>query len=153
MNDNWKNRSEGMQCNACMWYVTKLNHIGRCRRHAPRLDGYPVVFRNDSCGDFKLDERSVKTSFEKHFNTLCSAADEMIRNKQASREDTEVKRGDEYYLAEDGELKKYTRPETEKPRTVEEFAEYQATKKHLPIEEPPDDDDGFLKTMPDKETE
>ena len=33
--------------------------VGRCRRHAPTMNGYPVVFRNDWCGDHKLDETKV----------------------------------------------------------------------------------------------
>lgn len=30
--------------------------FGRCRRHAPSMQGYPAVFGNDWCGDHKLDE-------------------------------------------------------------------------------------------------
>ena len=30
--------------------------FGRCRRHAPTMQGYPAVFGNDWCGDHKLDE-------------------------------------------------------------------------------------------------
>jgi hypothetical protein len=34
--------------------------VGRCRRHAPvSNEGYPVVFPDDWCGDFKLDETKV----------------------------------------------------------------------------------------------
>lgn len=78
--DPWKHRSEGMQCKTCMWYVKKgelqpaswkdadecgfdakrkTKVIGRCRRHAPTMNGYPVVFDNDWCGDHKLDENKV----------------------------------------------------------------------------------------------
>jgi len=60
-NDPWQHRSENMQCASCMWFVGKGtgNHkIGRCRRHAPTMNGYPVVFRDDWCGDHKLDEMS-----------------------------------------------------------------------------------------------
>lgn len=63
--DNWKHRNESMRCKACMWFVVKLgnvlnvsNPIGRCRRHAPTMAGYPVVFADDWCGDHKLDENS-----------------------------------------------------------------------------------------------
>jgi len=68
MNDDpWKHRSSGMHCSSCMWYVEKEKAewskntapIGRCRRHAPSLSGYPVVFENDWCGDYKLDENKV----------------------------------------------------------------------------------------------
>lgn len=33
--------------------------IGRCRRHAPTMAGFPVVFVTDWCGDHKLDEEKV----------------------------------------------------------------------------------------------
>lgn len=71
INDPWKHRSEGMICNTCMWYVEKMKappqedlaavptNIGRCRRHAPTINGYPVVFANDWCGDHKMDENHV----------------------------------------------------------------------------------------------
>lgn len=60
--DPWHGRSEGMKCKTCMWYAKKemrttaLKPIGRCRRHAPTMNGYPVVFETDWCGDHKLDE-------------------------------------------------------------------------------------------------
>jgi hypothetical protein len=38
-----------------MYFVEK-GSLGRCRRHAPTMSGYPVVFKNDWCGDHKLDE-------------------------------------------------------------------------------------------------
>lgn len=41
-----------------MWWVDKsatLNgSLGRCRRRAPTLDGWPAVYRSDWCGDHKL---------------------------------------------------------------------------------------------------
>ena len=87
--DPWAHRSAGMRCSTCMWFVVKelpppsvmllydnlLNappaeqlatvadqprsFVGRCRRHAPKLGGYPVVFSNDWCGDHKLDETKI----------------------------------------------------------------------------------------------
>lgn len=54
--DNWKHRSEGMLCKTCMWYAEKSNKLGRCRKRAPTLNGYPAVFPTDWCGDHKLDE-------------------------------------------------------------------------------------------------
>lgn len=60
--DPWRHRSKRMRCATCMWYVRKdtdspaHNEIGRCRRHAPTMNGYPVVFESDWCGDHKLDE-------------------------------------------------------------------------------------------------
>lgn len=71
-NDPWKHRSAGMQCKTCMWYVEKFpakekmpvegeepRGIGRCRRHAPTMNGYPAVFTTDWCGDHKLDENRI----------------------------------------------------------------------------------------------
>ena len=59
--DPWMHRSDTMVCATCMWFVEKLRfgglgRIGRCRRHAPSMNGYPVVYLNDWCGDHKVDE-------------------------------------------------------------------------------------------------
>lgn len=73
-NDPWKNRSSKMKCKTCMWYAEKIFDfqqtgmvagqtpvapLGRCRRHAPTMTGYPVVFPTDWCGDHKLDETKL----------------------------------------------------------------------------------------------
>ena len=58
--DAWRGRAEGMRCGTCMFCAVKQDTIGRCRRHSPTLNGYPVVFSSDWCGDHKLDE----TKFE-----------------------------------------------------------------------------------------
>ena len=64
--DNWKHRSDGMRCKTCMFFVLKENtadvQVGRCRRHAPTMNGYPVVFTGDWCGDHKLDENAVRSA-------------------------------------------------------------------------------------------
>lgn len=62
--DPWKHRSTGMKCDTCMWFVGKVPLcgpmiLGRCRRHAPTMNGYPAVFVSDWCGDHKLDEGKV----------------------------------------------------------------------------------------------
>lgn len=67
--DPWVHRSAGMRCKTCIWFVSKeptgpLSHngqrvIGRCRRHAPTMGGYPVVYMTDWCGDHRLDENKV----------------------------------------------------------------------------------------------
>ena len=63
--DNWKHRSKGMLCFTCMYFVWKESTIkiypegmgiGRCRRHAPTMNGWPVMREGDWCGDHKLDE-------------------------------------------------------------------------------------------------
>lgn len=72
--DRWIHRGKHMNCGTCMWYVPKaplpggpdsdVNAIaepllGRCRRHAPTMSGWPVMFLTDWCGDHKIDENKV----------------------------------------------------------------------------------------------
>jgi len=67
--DPWKHRASMMRCLTCMWWVAKepekdrpgsmVGSLGRCRRHAPTLNGYPAVFESDWCGDHKLDENRL----------------------------------------------------------------------------------------------
>ncbi len=38
---------------------TPQPQLGRCRRRAPTMNGYPAVFENDWCGDHKLDENKL----------------------------------------------------------------------------------------------
>jgi len=67
--DPWVHRSSGMRCKTCIWFVKKeptnhLSHpgqheVGRCRRHAPSMGGYPVVYMTDWCGDHRLDENKL----------------------------------------------------------------------------------------------
>jgi hypothetical protein len=62
--DNWAHRSLGMRCHTCMFFVVKdvepnvplppSGALGRCRRHAPTLGGYPAVCEKDWCGDHKI---------------------------------------------------------------------------------------------------
>lgn len=63
--DPWQHRAEGMKCLTCMWWARKAappdasrGFIGRCRKHAPTLNGYPVVYAIDWCGDHKLNEHA-----------------------------------------------------------------------------------------------
>ena len=58
LKDNWAHRSEGMKCKTCMWFVEKKT-IGRCRKHAPTMNGFPAVYPSDWCGDHKLDENKI----------------------------------------------------------------------------------------------
>ncbi len=66
--DNWKHRSAGMRCGTCMYSVQKLDEngkkteLGRCRRHAPTMSGWPAVYESDWCGDHKLDENKLCSS-------------------------------------------------------------------------------------------
>lgn len=75
--DPWVHRSDNMKCKTCMWFVAKVPStarlaeqgytrganvydMGRCRRHAPSMGGYPVVMVNDWCGDHRLDENKFQ---------------------------------------------------------------------------------------------
>lgn len=83
--DNWKHRSAGMVCSTCIFFVPKVRlvsisakqgeiervdtlpqttetDLGRCRRHAPTMNGFPAVFKSDWCGDHKLDENKAVQS-------------------------------------------------------------------------------------------
>lgn len=78
--DPWKNRVSGMRCKTCMWFVQKgekqpvtwkdaekdgikaerkIKVVGRCRRHAPIMSGYPVCYEDDWCGDHRVDENKL----------------------------------------------------------------------------------------------
>jgi len=66
--DPWRHRSAAMLCKTCIWYLPKESigmlqgaqtQIGRCRRHAPTMGGYPVVYMTDWCGDHRLDENKL----------------------------------------------------------------------------------------------
>ena len=68
MNDDpWKHRATRMICKTCIWHVEKAisqeaatsSHVGRCRRRAPTMNGYPAVFETDWCGDHKIDENKL----------------------------------------------------------------------------------------------
>jgi hypothetical protein len=69
VSDPWVNRSSGMRCRTCLWFVSKepqaltvtvkSHEVGRCRRHAPTMGGYPVVYMTDWCGDHRVDENKI----------------------------------------------------------------------------------------------
>lgn len=54
--DNWADRAKNMRCVSCMHYASKNEVVGRCRRRAPTMNGFPVVFCTDWCGDHKLSD-------------------------------------------------------------------------------------------------
>lgn len=58
--DNWADRPKGMVCGTCMYWVQKEGIVGRCRRRAPTMNGWPVLFITDFCGDHKLNESTVE---------------------------------------------------------------------------------------------
>lgn len=57
----WENREEDAYCKNCVWFMSKMNGLGRCRRHAPTIIGFPQVFENDICGDIRLDDRKIES--------------------------------------------------------------------------------------------
>ncbi len=58
--DPWIHRSTHMKCRTCMHYCPKTEIVGRCRRHAPAMTGYPVVYPDrDWCGDHKINEETL----------------------------------------------------------------------------------------------
>ena len=69
--DNWGGRSTGMICGTCIFFVAKAcgimkddelmerGPIGRCRRRCPTMNGFPVIFATDWCGDHRIDENKI----------------------------------------------------------------------------------------------
>lgn len=68
--DKWDRKTD-FGCNSCMFFVPKKEHStsgdptapvleGRCRRRAPTMNGYPVVFIEDWCGDHKRGSNPVR---------------------------------------------------------------------------------------------
>lgn len=68
--DRWDRKTD-FGCDSCMFYVPKKKHStsgdstvpsleGRCRRNAPTLKGYPVVFADDWCGEHKRGSNPVR---------------------------------------------------------------------------------------------
>lgn len=51
---------ECRSCKRCMFYVPRLDScIGRCRRRAPTLSGWPIMYHESWCGDYRLDETKL----------------------------------------------------------------------------------------------
>lgn len=80
--DNWEHRSKTMRCKTCMWHVLKnpgfksptKGRIGRCRKNAPTLGGWPVTWEMDWCGDHKLDSeklQKLKKELENKIKDTC----------------------------------------------------------------------------------
>lgn len=58
--DKW-DRKTGFCCAMCAYFAPKDATFGRCRRHAPTLAGYPVVYaESDWCGDHKIGTNPSK---------------------------------------------------------------------------------------------
>ena len=77
--DQWDRKTD-FGCDSCMFYVPKIEHSskvgeplkatvipkpeGRCRRNAPTMKGYPVVFSDDWCGEHKRGSNPVRDNAE-----------------------------------------------------------------------------------------
>ncbi len=60
--DRW-DRSTGFCCESCYVYAPKDAEKGRCRRYAPNMAGYPVVYIDDWCGEHKIGSNPTKENF------------------------------------------------------------------------------------------
>ncbi len=60
--DNWDLTTGTRICVNCEYYINM-----RCRRHAPTLAGYPAVYPDDWCGDFKFEKTIMKKVFGKRY--------------------------------------------------------------------------------------
>lgn len=60
--DNWDGIT-GYCCLSCRFYSPKTREIGRCRRNAPTMDGFPVVYPIDWCGNHKVGTNPTKLDF------------------------------------------------------------------------------------------
>lgn len=60
-----EHKASNMLCKTCRWFVPMTSEtnpdpeVGRCRRHAPTKEGFPVVFNWDWCGDHELEENDM----------------------------------------------------------------------------------------------
>ena len=60
--DRW-DMITGMCCATCMYCSPKVCNTGRCRRHSPSMQGYPVVYLDaDWCGDHKVGTNPHKAA-------------------------------------------------------------------------------------------
>lgn len=58
--DPW-DRKTGFCCATCAYCAPKDDTLGRCRRHAPMMTGYPVIYLElDWCGDHKIGSNPSK---------------------------------------------------------------------------------------------
>lgn len=64
MTDPW-DRKTNFCCDSCMFCVPKNEDQGRCRRHAPTMKGYPVIYLfKDWCGEHKIGSNPVRDAKE-----------------------------------------------------------------------------------------
>ncbi len=49
-------RSYDWSYKTCMFYKAKESAVGRCRKNAPTINGWPDVSANDWCGQHKRNK-------------------------------------------------------------------------------------------------
>jgi len=66
ISDPWAGRFEEMRCQTCVNFCPKGNVVsmikgqfGRCRRNAPTMKGFSIVWGKDWCGEHRLDENKI----------------------------------------------------------------------------------------------
>jgi hypothetical protein len=61
--DKWDRKTD-FCCATCYCYAPKDNEKGRCKRNAPTMKGFPVVYgKHDWCGEHKVGTNPTKISF------------------------------------------------------------------------------------------
>lgn len=88
-NDPWQHRAKTMRCFTCMFFARKhlINRrgedtwVGRCRRNAPTIKGYPVVFEDDWCGEHKLDEQAYQEILERETQKTLHEFNEQLKTR------------------------------------------------------------------------
>jgi len=62
--DKW-DQVTGYCCATCRFFSPKDDILGRCRRRAPTMAGYPVVYhKHDWCGDHKIGTNPDKAQLK-----------------------------------------------------------------------------------------
>jgi hypothetical protein len=60
-----KNIISEKKCKTCLWLaatpkdVKPAIGIGWCHRHAPTINGYPIAFADDWCGDHNFNKEAL----------------------------------------------------------------------------------------------
>lgn len=96
MTDRWDRKTD-FGCASCMFWVPKQEHkvvghptplpsigtiqLGRCRRNAPTMKGYPVVYADGWCGEHKIGSNPVRDGGKAKtiINTVPPLSEEEIR--------------------------------------------------------------------------
>jgi hypothetical protein len=67
---NYWDSMTGYCCGTCRYCVPTNDKIGRCRRNAPTLDGYPIIYiLDDFCGNHKLGTNPLAQNYFKNLVT------------------------------------------------------------------------------------